>query len=182
MTACFIANCTKQNLQFVYRLPEHKRPITQIVPYGQQKKLGQDMSQLDIDSIRAQWDKYGLIELQELESHRHKFQGFLISFNKPVSADKLKLAAKYREAVLNTTGREFRKSSAVIMADTIARETGIRHDTYQFTVSQIEPDQGFANGDDSHTAETYVISNDPNAPPPAGNDLTPPGRRGRRAA
>lgn len=181
MTTVFIANATKQHLQFVYRLPEHKRPITQVIPYGQQKRLAQDMSQLDIDAIRAQYDKYGLIELHELEGRRHRFGGYMISFNKPIPEEKMKRAAKYREAVLTVTGHEFRKSSAAVMADTIARESGIKHDRYQITVAQVEPDQGFANGDDSHVAETYVVDN--NNPVGPHNDLTPPGgRRGRRAA
>ena len=119
------------------------------------------MSQFDIDAIRAQWDKYGLIEAHEVQSHAHEFQGYVIAFNKPVPTKKMEEFAKVREAVLTTVGHEFRKSSAVVMADTIARESGIRHDTYQFTVAQVEPDQGFANGDNSHIAETYVIKPTP---------------------
>ena len=177
MTVVFISNCTKQNLQFVYRLPEHKRPITQTIPYGQQRRLSQDMSKFDIDAIRAQYDKYGLIELHELQSHRHKFGGYIISTDKPIPQKKLEEAVKIHEAVLTVKGHEFRKSSAAVMADTIARESGIKHDTYEFTVAQIEPDQGFAAGDNSHVAETYVINN-----PVSGNDLSPPGRRGRNRA
>jgi hypothetical protein len=167
MTYVYIGNATKQALQFAYRLPERKAPITQHVPVGGQKRLTEDMSQLDIDAIFEQWGKYGLTKVEELDSRRGSFDGYLISVGKPMTQDKMQRAAKYREAVLDARGRKTREEAALAMINTIERESNTIAKNYEVSVAEIEPSTGFTNPDDHHVAEGWRADRDqrPDMPP-----------------
>lgn len=168
----FVANCTKQILQFTYRLPERKAPITRMVGWGRQERLaagsgGYELSEPDIDAILEQWGKYGLLPVGELESNRHNFQGYLYSIGKPMKAETIKLAGVYREEVLRNKGVEIRKEAAMEMVNTIERETNRPADNYEITVVEEEPSGGYAENQ-THVAEGYRASRDqrPNMPEP----------------
>lgn len=172
----FIGNATKQHLAFVYRLPERKAAITQQIPMGTQKKLTEDMSQLDIDAIMDQWGKYGLIPYTELEAGKIDFSGYLIAVNNPIPGAVMDTAVEYRADVLRQLGREQRELAALEMVRTIERTVPTPATQYEMSVAEEIPQHGFQNPADSHTAEGWRINNDrPNMPE------TPRGGR-RRAA
>ena len=179
MTAVYVGNATKQILEFVYRLPERKQPITQHVPIYKQVKLTPDFSAPDIDAILTQWGKYGMVNCTEMESVRKDFEGFLISVGKPIPLDKLERAAYYRSEVLEERGKKMRAEAAVAMINTIENETGTVAKNYEISVAEIEPPQGFSRPNDRHIAEGFRAERDarPNMPTPE-----PPKRARRRRA
>jgi hypothetical protein len=168
MTTVYIGNATRQVLHFAYRLPERK-PITQMIRYGAQSPLTVDCSQPDIDALLNQWGKYGLVKLDELESSRKskEFQGYLISIGKQIPQSIMDKAAKYRDEVLASHSEKARKEAAEVMVHTIENETGEIAKTYEISVAEIEPQQGFTNPNDPHVAQGWRIDRDqrPNMPP-----------------
>ena len=160
MVAVFIGNATKQILQFGYRLPERKQPITQSVPMWGQVMLTVDCGKPDIDAILEQWGKYGLVDVSEMDSVRSDFEGYLISIGKPIPYDKLEMATEYRNSVLIERGKAMREEAAVAMINTIENETGQIARTYEVSVAEIEPQRGFANPNDKHVAEGWRADRD----------------------
>jgi hypothetical protein len=169
VVAVYIANATKQRLQFAYRLPERKAAITQPIPIFGQERLSGDFSQPDIDSIMEQWGKYGLVKIEDLESARKRFDGYLISIGKPIPEEKLKRAIKYREAVLDGHGKILREQAAVAMINTIESESGAVARNYEISVVEEEPRGGYAPNL-THVAEGYRADRDsrPGSPPSRG--------------
>ena len=176
----FVGNATKQILQFAYRLPERRAPITRIVHVGRQEKLsgngGYDLSRPDVDAILEQWGKYGLIPTSELESNRREFQGYLYSIDKPIPAAIMFKATKYREEVLLAKGKAQRQEAALEMINAIERNAKDRlgrevpADQYEVSVVEEEPRGGYSS-DSLHVAEGWRATRDqrPNMPePPSG--------------
>ena len=171
----YIGNATKQVLQFCYRVPERKGAIVQTVPILGQTRLSVDMDRPQIDALIEQWAKYGLVEITEADRIQGEFEGFLLSVGKPIPAEKLKRAAVKKDDVLGRRGEVLRREAALAMVNTIEAESGGRQARqYEISVSEIEPEQGFANPRDKHIAEGFRIVTD--------NPGPRPGRRGRRSA
>lgn len=64
----FLANCLTQSLDFYYRVIEDGRLIKQLVPSGDQKKIGNDnFNRKQIDAIIKSYSCYGIFEVNDYE-------------------------------------------------------------------------------------------------------------------
>jgi hypothetical protein len=172
----YVANATKQILQFTYRIPERRAPITQPVQIGGQTRLSIDLSQPDIDAILEHWGRYGLIPVSELDRVK-EFQGYLYAIGKPISGAVIKKAAVIREAVLLRQGHAQREEAAIEMVNTIERQPGVTPaNQYEVSVVEEEPRGGY-DPNQTHVAEGFRITRErPGMPEP------PTPLRGRRRA
>lgn len=120
----YVANCTNQVQQFIYRLPEVPAPRTQVIDIGRQTLLSGDLGQEDIDAIIAQHSKYGFKSVSEVEQKSNagerQFVGLVYS-DKPISVEKIRRALLLNQNVLILRGRENRKAAAVAANDAIQR-------------------------------------------------------------
>lgn len=121
----YVANCTNQVQQFVYRVPEIPAPRTQTIGIGRQVLLSGDLSQRDIDAIIAQHAKYGFKSVSEVEQRQvdreRSFVGLVYS-DKPISVEKVRRALLQNQDVLVARGKENRTAAAVAASDAINQQ------------------------------------------------------------
>lgn len=115
----YIANCSMQNISFVYRIPGNPSPRTQIIPIGQQVKISGELTSDEIDSIIDQHRVYGLVDVKEIERVRGKFGGMCYSIGSPVSSDKLGYARQIKIESLVEQGKKIRQEAAISVSNQI---------------------------------------------------------------
>jgi hypothetical protein len=152
----FIANCTRQVLDFMYRLPEHPTPIHQKIEMGQQIAVPRDLSMPDIEYVVNQHRIYGMVDVKDVD-HTKAFIGTCYSVDKPVSINKIQLALSHNTDVLAERGREQRKEAAVAISNQLDEATGGKSLT-ETDVSIVE-EKG-ANGADPSFGEGVVVRKD----------------------
>jgi len=119
----YIANTTKQDHDFVYRVPEIDRMFHQPVPSGQQVLVYKEMSTSDVDAIIKQHAQYGLTRVDEID-RRKPFIGMCYSIDKQIPVSKIMYAAEHNDDVLAEQGLEGRKEAAAALSDKLNRESG----------------------------------------------------------
>lgn len=114
----FIANCTKQNTMFLYRLPEEQTIRRQDIPAGGQiQVLGDTLTQTACDFIIEHHRRYGLVALKELDRIKNAFVGLCFSIEKPVPVEKIMHAAEHNDVVLDAASIETRKVAAASLSE-----------------------------------------------------------------
>lgn len=83
----FIANGTHQNIDFQYRLPEHKSYRQQSIPIGGQIQISGDLSSKDIDAIAEHHAIYGMIPANQLSGAKDFLVPYVYSIGDPVSQE-----------------------------------------------------------------------------------------------
>jgi hypothetical protein len=120
----YVANVTKQNHIFVYRVPERSQAITQLIPIGAQICLAPNGSNTDltpeeIDAVLKQHGRYGMRDASNLGASidpDHKdapFSGIVYSIGKAVSPEKLEKASIRHEQGLDKLGKQIRQEAAL---------------------------------------------------------------------
>lgn len=112
MTSLFIANCTKQDHDFNFRLPENQKLLSVPIPKGKQEKILGDLSDTDIKAIVEQHHRYGLVHIDEARKVKD-FAGLCYS-DKPITAKAMQNLYDHNQDVLEERGEEQRKQAAVV--------------------------------------------------------------------
>lgn len=182
MTQLFIANVTKQLVQFAYRVPERQGVVVQPIPIGGQIKvtpLGgkDDLSTPEIDAIIDQHRKYGLIPVEEVDSSKVPFCGMCYSVGKPITVDRLHKAMKRNEDALEEQGKVIRQEAAVAVNNQIEGTIGENLRQLEMSITEEEPRGGYSEDHTPLGEGVRVIRSEPTG----GNTLPFIGRgRGRR--
>lgn len=108
----YIANATKQNMDFIYRLPEVKGLRVQTIPIAGQIQITGDLNQIQVDAIIEQHGKYGMIPVEEVDRAR-AFTGLCYSIDKPVPVAKIMTAVRLNTNVLQERGKQIRLESGL---------------------------------------------------------------------
>jgi hypothetical protein len=111
MPDLYIANCTKQNHVFAYRVPGENGVKSLSIAIGQQSKLP-GLSNAVAGAIIEANSRYGLIEVKEIDRTK-PFIGMCYSLDAPVKIDVIIKAMKHNDEVLIQRGRETRQAAAV---------------------------------------------------------------------
>ena len=119
----YVANCTQQVQDFVYRTVEMPSARTQRIEIGGQVRLSGDFSTPQVDSIIDQHRKYGLVRVDEIDRTK-PFIGVCVSIDKPVDVEKIKVALQHNVAVLEERGREIREHAAVAVNNAWEEQMG----------------------------------------------------------
>jgi len=119
----YIANCTNQVQDFMYRIPENTKLMKQIISIGGQIQIPGELSTTDIDSIVAQHSKYGFVRVDEIDRTK-PFFGLCYSVDKKVDMDKVRRAIVHNQEVLVERGKELRKEAAVAVNNAVEEQTG----------------------------------------------------------
>lgn len=118
----YIANCSKQVLDFTYRAPEQERLMSQLIPSGQQIQIYKDATKQELEYIILQHERYGLVPASEID-REVAFIGACYSFDKHINIDQVMSAAEHNDEALRRQGLEIRKQSAASLNDVLNRET-----------------------------------------------------------
>jgi hypothetical protein len=121
MARLYIANCTKQRHEFLYRAPEQKNHIKQPIEIGSQIAVWKSdgtASRDDLQIIVEQHTAYGLVDVSEIDRTKH-FVGMCYSFDKPVDIQKIMYTIESNDAVLEQRSLDLRKEGASVISHTL---------------------------------------------------------------
>lgn len=123
MPTLYVANASKQNHDFIYRLPEETSFRRQQIPRGGQIVIYQANINADIVSIILdQHLRYGLVDSSKIDSTK-PFVGLCYSIDKPINVNKIMYADEHNAGVLQNQSEEARKLSAAAIHDAINAST-----------------------------------------------------------
>jgi hypothetical protein len=136
MATLFVANCTRQPHDFLYRVPGEdmqllRRIQIQRIEPGTQQRIHNESPLPVLEAIVEQHRKYGLILVNDVPNVR-EFIGLCYSFDKPVDFERLSYAVDHNQGVLQERGVLQREEAAIAIDQTIesvredARRQGAR--------------------------------------------------------
>ena len=124
MPDLYVANCSKQRLDFIYRVPEKEGTRRQMIPPGGQERIYQAGMQPEVlDAIVSQHERYGMVRASEID-RRKPFVGLCYEIDKPIRVEKIMYADEHNAGVLTEISAEARKLSAAALHDAIERGAG----------------------------------------------------------
>jgi hypothetical protein len=153
----FIANCTKQVVSFIYRLPEVSASRQQQIEIGGQIQISGDLTKIEVDAIIEQHTKYGLVAADELDRSK-PFIGLCYSIDKPVRVGKVEQAIEHNDKVLEQRGAQTRKESALAVASQVEQNSPGGLTALEMTVEQEKP------GSEGDVVGAQTVRVDRNAP------------------
>ncbi len=112
----YVANCSKQVMDFIYRVPGKRQLARQLIDVGRQIVLAHDLDTPQITRIVDQHAKYGFVDVKEI-SRTKPFIGLCYSVDKPVDIGALTTAIQHNSDVLDEWGRQLRAEAAVAAAN-----------------------------------------------------------------
>lgn len=157
----FVANTTRQNQQFHYRVPEVPKIMIAEIPIGSQVRIYKDdASSQDVNSIITQLESYGAVNADSIRGLK-SFAGLCYSVDKPVASDAIVRVIDRNDEVLEARGYETRQQAAVAVNNRLAEDGDLRDGvSVQF---QEEGKRGEDRADKMD--QTIIVSRDANAPP-----------------
>jgi hypothetical protein len=136
MATLYVANCTRQPHDFLYRVPGEdmqllRRIQIQRIEPGTQQRIHNECALPILEAIVDQHRKYGLIPVSEVPNV-HDYVGLCFSFDRPVDFERLSYAVDHNLGVLQEQGVKQREEAAIAIDATIeavredARRQGAR--------------------------------------------------------
>lgn len=119
----YIANCTKQPHDFIYRLPEEGKVRKQHIKELSQTLLSGDFNVKEIEGIIQQHKRYGFVNVGEIDQTK-VFSGLCYSLDKAIPAAKMLKLLNHNVDVLVEMGKENRKEAAVAVSNEINEKVG----------------------------------------------------------
>ncbi len=117
MSKMYIANTTKQDHVFTYRVPDDEsatmsRPRAITIRAAAQVALPDNMNTPQIDAIIQQHGRYGMVDAKEIDRTK-PFIGLCYSIDRPVSLDTIRHGLGHNDKVLVERGRKMREEAGV---------------------------------------------------------------------
>lgn len=141
MNKLFVANTTKQNWVFTYRLPGGSQHHQRRIAAGQQICLDH-LQEEEIESVIKQNAVYGMRPAAEA-SRRKGFAGLIYSVGKdPINIDRMLETFDSNDETRNAEAQTRREKTAAAMseniADTLHKATGVSKEKLQPTRLEVE--------------------------------------------
>jgi hypothetical protein len=111
MTKLYIANCTKNVQDFLYRLPEVHQLYKVTIPMGGQAEIYEDTDKATLGLIIDQHAMYGMKAVSELDRTRG-YTGLCYQFDKPIDVERIMSAVAHNDDELVRQAHEVRKAQA----------------------------------------------------------------------
>ena len=108
----FIANCTKQDNLFAYRIPETAGVKTQAIRMGSQAQIPGELNHIQVEGIIEQHRIYGLVTVEEFERMK-VFVPFVASIDRPVKEETIRRVMALNTGVLVKRGQDMRREAAL---------------------------------------------------------------------
>ena len=112
----FVANMTKMQHDFLYRVPESQRVHRQMIPAGSQVQVHRDDTLAVLEAIVAQHSRYGLKPAHEV-LNRKGYTGLCYSIDAPIAVDTFMVAQEQNDDALAEQGLERRRHEAAAIHD-----------------------------------------------------------------
>lgn len=124
MTKLYVANTSRQNAQFVYRLP-NMEVTRRAIPAGKQE-LMYDGELTFIEEIIRQAEQYGMKPAEEV-TRTKSFVGLAYRIDKPITVEQFMIADDVNYDALADFGQEIRRNAALYagaVTEATAKMTG----------------------------------------------------------
>ena len=172
----YIANATKQILQFEYRLADKGR-ISRTIGSGAQTVFT-GLNQDQIDRVIYQHRRYNMLPLSEVMGAR-SYVAYFYSIDRPIKPEVIAMAAARNDGVLVVQGRETRKRLAIAINESLGNSLTQNHRDerirgFDLSVREEEPRAGY-HPDIKPVDERISVDLNGQMPPPQ----SAPRRRGR---
>ena len=118
----YVGNATKQNHDFLYRVPETNGVRKLEIPIGGQCQVPGDLDRQTIDYIVGQHTRYGLVTADEVGRTPH-FAGLCYSIDRPLKVDNIAELIDRNTDFLVERGKQIRQESAIQANEAV--ETGL---------------------------------------------------------
>jgi hypothetical protein len=161
MSKMYVLNCTRQNQEFWYRLPESTKLLHQMIPIGGQIQVAGDLTTFDIDSIVEQHSRYGMVSYSEIDRAK-PFVGYCYQLDKRFNnvADALQRGLDHNDRVLDALGKQMREEAAIAVNQSIeGQRAPARLTELELTVEE--------EGDDGTFHQGIRVTKDNSSPPVA---------------
>jgi hypothetical protein len=116
----YIANTTKQDRQFTYRLAERQNHLMRVVKAGQQIVIN-DLSQEEIAKIIKDNAMYGIKSVAELSRNRG-FVGIIYSTDNPIKTDPMLDTLDQNDKVRDAEAAKRRETTAAAISQNMGKE------------------------------------------------------------
>ena len=173
----YIANCTKQNHVFTYRVPDSEetlsRPRALEIKAGSQIRLPDDLNQSQIDAIVEQYARYGMVELKEID-RKKDFAGLCYNIDCSVNIDTIRVGLSHNDQVLRELGAKMRQEAGVAAfqkAEQIADEAGIGLNSVELSVVEDNPDKNDSTREGDPVAEGVRVNRNEEPGPTKGKSM-----------
>jgi hypothetical protein len=167
MARLFVANVTKQFFVFTYRVPERTQPCTQRIEPGGQICIAPngsntDLTQMEIDAILKQYEKYGIQEADRIDHSKGPFNGICYAIGKQISVEKLRKAVTKQEQALDRLGLQMRQEAAVAAHSQFEKQFLGEEMKKKVAISVEEeiPSKGL-NEDLTHISDGTIVTRNP---------------------
>jgi len=156
----YVANCSKQDFDFTYMLPENPRPFLHRIRAGSQVKI--QGTSTEVDQIVKQHTVYGMMNVDEVKKG---FGSLAYRIGKPISVDAIENGFTQSEQEAIDRALEARKIQAAASDQIIqqkAQEMGLRQ-TEGLEIEVIEEKRNAADTDPKFQ-QTIEVSRETAAP------------------
>ncbi len=129
MPKLFVANTTKHNYEFCYRVPGNDKMFVDHIKIGSQEQIYKDAEYEILDYIIKQHQNTPLpflISVDELSRHKGHI-GLIYSFDKPVNVNQIERKFRENDEALVQKGKDMRVEYAVSLSNALdgkAQEMG----------------------------------------------------------
>jgi hypothetical protein len=114
----YVANATKLNVDFLYRVPGQTGLRNQHVPIGGQVALSGDLTGEEIDAIVEQHARYGMVAVDAIDQSV-EFSGTCYSIDKPIHMAKIEKLMRHNSEELVKRGRKIRQEAALSSSNSL---------------------------------------------------------------
>lgn len=156
MPVLYVANSTKQQHNFNYRLPEKDKLFMQKIETGSQIAI--KLEKHEITWVLDQHSKYGLVNVKEVKP-KQSYSGLCYSIDSPIPEKLILNAFSVKDDAITDRSLEHRKNTAAMIEKSIseqAREMGIEAGSTQI---EIEEEKTGPADNESKFKETIEVSN-----------------------
>jgi hypothetical protein len=139
MAKLYVANCTKQRHEFLYRAPEQKNHIKEPIEIGSQIMVWKDAPREELQGIIEQHEMYGLVPVAEIDRTKH-FVGMCYQWDRPVDVNKIMYTVENNDTVLEEAALEKRKEAAQVISQSlgqIAQDAGNSLNTVELEIQEL---------------------------------------------
>lgn len=158
MPKLFVANCTKQRHEFIYRAPESTQTVKREIEPGAQIAI--EGTTTLFDYVIAHHGIYGLVDFKDVEKGKG-YNGLVYRLDKPVDVDAIEAGLGHNDQALTDMSTETRQAAAAASGKTL--DESARYDGAKLTGLQVEVVEQTKGPDDNDTKmrQTIDVTDDP---------------------
>jgi hypothetical protein len=137
MAHLLVANGTHQNIDFHYRVPEHTKIFSTVIPAGRQVELPVDLNTVQAQKVVEQLERYGARPASDIDSIDSP-RGLIYTVGKVIKSDQID-AAREQDVDIRQKIADEQVENAGVATPALNGETGAHLKESTLEVRELEP-------------------------------------------